>query len=636
MKTKSTFFGLVLLAYFLFPTHAALAQEKPNILWITIEDTSPQFIGCYGNRDARTPVIDRLAEEGVRFTNAFSTGTVCSPSRSAIITGVPTYKLGTGHHRSQVAVPEAIKGFPYFLKQVGYYTSNNAKTDYNVADAKEFIAEAWHESSDTAGWWDKQKGQPFFAVFNFAESHQSRTMTWPFDQYIDKVHDQLPQSQRIADDAFKMPPIYRDSPEMRKQMARVYNSIALTDFRIGQLLDRLENDGLRDDTIIFFYADHGEGMPRGKTNGIDYGYRVPFIIWFPEKYQRLNPWKSGGTVEELVNFENLAPTVLSLAGADIPDYMEGRAVLGKKRAPSPDHLLLSSDRADNGPDMVRTVTDGRYVYSRNYMPFLPQMRYIRYMEIADIVKQIRSDHKNGLLDSLQNSLLTERPPEFLFDIKADPWETKNLVDSPEHREILRSMRQRLDAGLEEARDVHFLPEYELGEIHKTTTPYAFREDASRYPFKEIYAAASLSGKRDASTLRKQVQLLKSENPIVRYWAVTGLQSHPKEHIKSIQKNIKTAMSDAYPPVAVLASALAYKYFGNKEAERSLKQFCKNDNMHLALLALNSILYFEEKKPFLETVREVHGMPDRNYNVKAACMDYLGILGLVENTAKTEN
>jgi len=612
----------------------AYGQEKPNILWVTIEDTSPQFIGCYGNPDAKTPVIDQLAKEGIRFTNAFSTGTVCSPSRSAIITGVPTFKMGTGHHRSQVSVPDFIKGFPYFLKKAGYYTSNNFKTDYNVANEKQFVDEAWHESSDSAGWWNKASDQPFFSIFTFPESHQSRTMSWPFDQYEKEVWNQLPEADRIADDAFKMPLIYKDSPEMRKQMARVYNSIALTDIRIGKLLQRLEEDDLRDDTIIFFYADHGEGMPRGKTNGIDYGYRVPFIIWFPEKYRQLNPWRaSNGTVDELVNFESLAPTVLGLAGADVPDYYKGRALLGDYRKPAADFLLLSSDRADNGPDLVRTITDGRYVYSRNFMPFLPQLRYIRYLEISEIVKQIRSDHKNGRLDSLQRSLLTERPPEFLFDIQKDQWETENLIDSSAHQGILQEMRKQLDSELKKAKDVHFLPEYELGEIQKTTTPYEFRQDASRYPFDAIFAAASLSGKQDASALKEQLQLLKNKNPIVRYWAITGLKSHPKKHINPIRNELEKAMSDLYPPVAVLSSAMVYDYFNDKEAERRLKQYCKSDNMHLALLAFNNILYFEDKSPFLETVKEVRGLPDRNYNVKAACMDYLGVMGLTPNLAE---
>ena len=258
----------------LFIVSSFSAQEKPNILWITIEDTSPQFIGCYGNKNASTPNIDKLAKEGIRFTNAFSTGTVCSPSRSAIITGIPTYKMGTGNHRSNYTIPKYIKGFPYFLKQEGYYTSNNVKTDYNIANEKDFINESWDESSNKATWSGrKDKNQPFFSVFNYAASHQSRTMSMPFAWYKKYVWDYLPKEDRIEDDAFEMPPFYKDTPEMRKQFARVYNSIKLTDNRIGKLLKKLEDDGLTENTIIFFYADHGEGMPRGKTNGINYGYK---------------------------------------------------------------------------------------------------------------------------------------------------------------------------------------------------------------------------------------------------------------------------------------------------------------------------------------------------------------------------
>jgi len=392
--------------------NVSFAQQKPNILWITIEDTSPQFIGCYGNSNAHTPVIDRLAEEGIRFTNAFSTGTVCSPSRTAIITGVKTYKTGTGNHRSKYPVPAFIKGFPYYLQQLGYYTTNNAKTDYNVADEKEFIAEAWNESSGKAGWWNRKPGQPFFAVFNYNESHQSRTMTETYNWYVENVYTQLLPNERIGDNDFEMPPFYLDSPEMRKQFARVYNSIKLTDNKIGELLARLEKDKLKDSTIIFFYADHGEGMPRGKTNGINYGYRVPFIIWFPEMYKHLSPWRKAGAVsDELIDFTDLAPTLISLAGGEIPKHIEGRPMLGKKRSKPVEYLFLSSDRSDNGIDMVRTVTDGKYVYSRNFLPFINEARYIRYMEIGEIKQQMRKDLAENKLNPLQKSLFETQQDE---------------------------------------------------------------------------------------------------------------------------------------------------------------------------------------------------------------------------------
>ena len=506
-------------------------QPKPNILWITIEDTSPQFIGCYGNEDASTPVIDKLAEEGIRFTNAFSTGSVCSPSRTAIITGVKTYKTGTGNHRSKYPVPEFMKGFPYYLQQQGYYTSNNVKTDYNVRGEKEFINEAWNESSEEAGWWDRQAGQPFFSVINFVESHQSRTMTMTYEWYLENVFNHLSPEERIGENEFEMPPFYRDSPEMRKQFARVYNAIKLTDNRIGELLDRLENDNLKDSTIIFFYADHGEGMPRGKTNGINYGYRVPFIIWFPEMYKHLSPWGTSGVVtDELVDFSDLAPTLISLAGGEIPEHMSGRAYLGKKRSEPVNYLHLSSDRSDNGIDMVRTVTDGRFVYSRNYLPFIYEARYIRYMEIGEIKQQMRTDLAEGRLNPLQKSLFEQRAAEFLFDIENDLWETSNLANNPEYKTVLEKMRQQLKAEVLQSRDVMFLPEYEIELLSDSTTAFEFRLDTEKYPLEEIYEAASLAGFRNKEIAEKQIELLSHQNPVIRYWGIVGLRSQDTKRL----------------------------------------------------------------------------------------------------------
>lgn len=621
----------LLFSLFLFFSVLVNSQPKPNILWITIEDSSPQFFGCYGNKDASTPVIDKLADEGVRFINAFSTGTVCSPSRTAIITGIKTYKSGTGNHRSKYPVPDYIKGFPFYLKTQGYYATNNQKTDYNVAGEKEFINEAWSESSGKAGWWNRKPGQPFFAVFNYNESHQSRTMTNTYEWYVKNVYNELSTDERIDDNEFEMPPIYRDSPEMRKQFARVYNSIKLTDKRIGQLLARLEKDNLKDSTIIFFYADHGEGMPRGKTNGINYGYRVPFIIWFPEMYKHLSPWGTAGVVsDELIDFTDLAPTLISLAEGEIPELMKGRPMLGKKRSKPVDHLFLSSDRSDNGIDMVRTVTDGKYVYSRNYLPFIPEARYIRYMEIGDIKQQMRKNLVEDKLNPLQKSLFEDRPAEFLFDIENDLWETKNLAGEPKFKAVLEKMRNLQKEEILKSRDVMFLPEYEIASLSKSTTAYEFRLDKVKYPLEKIYEAANLAGFRGKDAVAKQAELLGSSNEFIRYWAILGLRSQSAEDLKSISKNIVKAMVDIYPPVAVTASAIAYEMFSNKTAEENLKKFCADKNLHISLMAINYLLYTKNKEPFVETVRKVHEMSDRDYNVKAACMDFLGSLALVPN------
>lgn len=594
----------------------ALAQPKPNILWITMEDTSPHFIGCYGNKEASTPVIDKLASEGVRFTNSFSTGTVCSASRSAIITGVHTFKMGTGHHRSNYSIPAFIKGFPYFLKQEGYYVSNNSKTDYNVANMRDFVKEAWNESSATATWKKRQSGQAFFSVFNFTESHQSRTMSQSYDWYVENVFDHIPADQRIADEAFDMPPFYNDTPEMRKHFARVYNSIKLADIRIGHLLEELEKDNLRDSTIIFLYADHGEGIPRGKTNGINLGYRVPFVVWFPEMYKHLSPWgKAGIVTDELIDFKDLAPTILSLAGAEIPEHMVGRVLIGEDRSPMADHLVLSADRADNGPDLVRSITDGRFMYSHNYLPYIPTMRSIRYIEIGEITQEMRSDLTKGNLDPLQKSLFDVRPTEYLYDIENDLWETNNLANHPDYKEVLEKMRQQLDESIVNNRDVHFVPEYEIALISEKSNAYEFRLTDDNYPIKEVYAAAALSGKRSAEVTKKQIELLQADNRFVRYWAILGLCSQQLIDLAPYSAEITKAMADDYPPVAVLASSLACQYFNDKQAEEQMIAYCKSDHNELAHLAINQLLYHKEIEPFKEAVLEAYNDADRNYAVR---------------------
>ena len=646
---------LVGLMVFVGYSTIGVAQEKPNILWLTFEDTSPQFIGCYGDENAETPVMDKMAEGGVRFTNAFSTGTVCSPSRSTIITGVPTYKMGSGNHRSNFPIPEFIKGFPEYLREAGYYVTNNYKTDYNIAGMDTFVAETWDESSGKAGWWNREGDQPFFSVFNIPDSHQSRTMSMSYEWYEknvlaylepekknDKGDDReirqdielkipaqkefsgLHEKKIIGDTAFAMPPIYRDSEAMRKQMARVYNSIKLTDMKMGDLLQRLQEDGLLEETIVFIFSDHGEGMPRAKTNGIGLGYRVPFIVWFPEKYKHLSPWGTSGVVsDELIDFEDLAPSILYVAGVEVPEYMSGRALLEKDREPAPDYTYLSTDRADNGPDMVRTITDGRYVYSRNFMPFFPEVKYIRYIDIGEITQQMRKDYKAGKLNELQESMFEKKPLEVLYDLKSDPWETNNLAKEPEYQEMMEQMRERLEKKIMDDRDVHFLPEYELGEISETTTPYEFRKNEEKYPLKNILETANLVGKSGKVVEKKLFQDLNDENSYVRYWASMGLYAIKSDLGQNELKKIKAALGDDYPPVQINLAASLYAQTEDKEAERVLKEFILSQNEHLALSAINYTLYLENRSAFIPDINKVYDS-EVGYKTKAAAEDFLDL------------
>ena len=509
------------------------------------------------------------------------------------------------------------------MQKEGYYTTNNSKTDYNILNEKDFIKEAWNESSDKAGWWNRKPGQPFFAVFNFMESHQSRTMTESYDWYIKKVIDALPLKDRIGDNEFEMPPFYNNSPEMRKQFARVYNSIKLMDNRVGELLEKLAKDHLRDSTIIFFFADHGEGEPRGKTNGINLSYRVPFVIWIPEIYKELSPWgKSGVVTDELIDFHDLAPTLISLVGGKVPEYLKGRILMGENRSKQTDHLILSTDRSDNGIDLVRSVTNGKYIYSRNFMPFMPELRYIQYMEIGEIKQQMRKDLADKKLNQLQRSLFEDRPTEFLYDIKNDLWETKNLVNDKAYKSILDKMRNQLKDEMLQSRDIMLLPEYEIAIISKTKPPYEYRLDDKNFPITEIYKAAELSGIRSAEVAKQQISLLKDSNKIVRFWAIMGLRSQPSALLKPYSKQLLKSIEDIYPPVAVTASAVYYQQFKSKLAEDNLKKFCISENPEISLMTINLLIYEKNKQPFVETIQSVQKLRRGNRPIPEACEDFL--------------
>lgn len=590
------------LLYLLFIS-STYAQDKPNIVWFTFEDTSPAFLGCYGNKNAKTPIMDFFAREGVRMNRAFSTGSVCSPSRTALITGLKTYVTGTGNHRSKYPLPDFIKGFPKFLRDAGYYTSNNAKTDYNVENENDFILEAWNESSSTAGWWKREKDQPFFAVFNSNSSHQSRTMTWPFEEYKKEIWDPLPEDLKTKDDAFPMPPFYLDSPEMRKEMARVYNSLTKSNLEFQELFERLKREGLLENTIIFCFADHGEGMPRMKTNGIALGHQVPFTIWFPEKWKHLSPWGTGNKeCNELIDFTDLAPTVLSLAGTSIPEYMQGRILLGKNRKKEPTKLHLSTDRSDESYDLTRTIIQGNYAYSRIYLPFIPELRYLKYMDIGEITKIIRQDSKSGNLNKTQSFLTRKRPVEFLFDLENDPWEINNLADQQEYLPLLEKFRKDLKDEILIAKDIHFLPELEFAEVSEKGNLFTYRN--SNYPIENIYAMAELCGFLEKKVLNQQISGLTYKNKFVRYWALMGLKVYSAKELEAEKTLIKKCLKDEYVLNRILAASILYEHEEEFEAKNILEKEVLSEKDQVANFALQQILYMKNGMHFKQIIEEL--------------------------------
>jgi arylsulfatase A-like enzyme len=432
----------------------------PNILWITCEDMSPH-LGCYGDPVARTPSLDMLASEGIRYTNAFSVSGVCAPSRSALITGMYSTTIGSMHMRTmtrtsaidkitdpellaiptyEAVPPKEVKCFTEFLRAIGYYCSNNSKEDYQFKKP----VTAWDESSTRAHWRNRKPGQPFFAVFNFTVTHESQVWSRAGDTLIT-------DPARVV-----VPPYYPDSPVIRKDIARHYDNIALMDAQVRDILDQLEVDGLKDSTIVFFFSDHGDGLPRAKRWIYDSGIKVPLIIKYPDL------WQAGIVTDELVSFIDFAPTVLSLAGIQIPDYMQGKAFTGSQKAESREYIFAAKDRMDPAMDNIRAVRDKRYKYIRNYMPDRPYVQFLPYRDQMDLMQELFRYEKEGKLDNVQALWFRKtKPIEELYDAWEDPYEVNNLANDPKYYRVLERLRNEHLKWKVETNDWGLIPERQL-------------------------------------------------------------------------------------------------------------------------------------------------------------------------------
>jgi uncharacterized sulfatase len=465
--------------------------ERPNILWITCEDISPH-IGCYGDAYAITPNLDRLASQGVRYTRAFATASVCTPARSCLITGVYANSLGTQHLRGPVPRPQHVRCFTEYLREAGYYCSNNAKEDYNFVTPKT----AWDESSKQAHWRKRKPGQPFFSVFNFFTTHQSQIRYC--EEEFAKVTSELAPDERHDPMRAPLPPYYPDTPIVRRNMAQLYTQITKMDKQAGELLEQLEEDGLADNTIVFFYSDHGDGLPRHKRWIHDSGIRVPLIIRFGAKYRHLAPAEPGAAVGRLVSFVDFAPTVLSLPGLKIPSHMQGRAFLGSQAGAPRQYVFAARDRVDEVYECSRAVRDERYEYIRNYMPHRPRMPHSTYSEITPIRQELHRLAAEGRLKGTANWLMSpDKPTEELYDTQADPHEVHNLAESPQHGDTLKRMRAVLQSWMIEIRDTGLLPEAQMHLRCGDRPPYEMARDANAFDVRRILGAAELVGKGSA-------------------------------------------------------------------------------------------------------------------------------------------
>ncbi len=502
---------------------SASAEDRPNLLWITAEDMSPT-LGCYGDDYATTPNLDRFAKESVRYTRAFATAPVCSPSRSALITGCYAPSLGTQQMRSAFPLPGEMTGFPSVLrKQLGYYTTNNVKTDYNTANWEAIIAESWDESSPDAHWRKREdESRPFFSIFNLMTSHQSRTMVWPREKFVEEVQTKLSATEVHDPDAVPLPPYYPDTPVIRRELARYYDCVTVMDQEVGEILRQLEADGLAGDTIVFFYSDHGSGMPRHKRALLDSGMRVPLMIRFPEKWRHLAPAEAGETIDRLVSFVDFGPTVLSLLGAEIPGFMQGKPFLGEQATEPREFVFGHRDRVDEVRDLARSVRDGRYLYIRNYFPHRGYNQPTAWPDLGEIRHEFyRLTDPERMTPPQWHFAGPRRPVEELYDCEADPQNLKNLVHSSvSQREVLDRMRSALREHLRETKDVGFLPESLAWQVFADTTPWEGAR-AGVVDLESLYEAAERVGTTGEAAF---LENLRSDQPGVRYWGALGLSA----------------------------------------------------------------------------------------------------------------
>ena len=551
-RTSYPFLGCLVAVAATSATVAAPSQVlRPNVLWITCEDTSPT-LGCYGDRYARTPHLDRLASQGVRWSRAFATASVCAPARSCLITGMYAASLGTQNLRSTFPVPAAIKGFPTYLRQAGYFTSNNVKTDYNLANEAAFIRESWDRCDSQAHWRQRRPGQPFFSVFNIMDTHQSRSNVWSFEQFEKEIGSKLAPAERHDPAKAIVPPYYPDTPLVRRTLARCYDCITAMDKEAGRLLAQLDEDGLADDTIVFFYGDGGVGMPRGKRTNYDTGLRVPLIIRFPEKFRNLAPLPAGAMSDRLVSFVDFAPTVLSLAGLSAPEYMQGQAFLGPKAGTPRQYVYGARDRVDEAFDVSRSVRDARWLYVRNYMPHLSWMQPEGFSDQSLMRRELVELAAHKKLNAAQWTYAAPtRPLEELFDTDADPCQLHNLAASSAHQETLERMRRQLRQWLLEVRDVGFLAEHDVSTRSRGQPPFTWARGEGNYPLERVLAAADLVGR--PASLRQQMALLGDTDSGVRSWAAVGLRAAGECAAEARPALIK-ALDDASASVRIQAAA----------------------------------------------------------------------------------
>ena len=594
-------------------------SEQPNIVWISCEDISPH-LGCYGDPHAITPNLDKLAQEGTRYTNAFTTAGVCAPCRSAIITGMYQNSIGTHHMRCNATLPTWLKPFPVYLREAGYYCTNNSKTDYQFS--KPAKKEIWDICGAKGHWKNRpQKSQPFFAVFNFTGCHESGIASE--SKYMSVTEDLLPSQRQNPKELTTLPPYYPDTTITREDWKRNYELITAMDAWAGDLIQQLKDAGEYDNTIIIYWSDHGVGLPRAKRWLYDSGTHIPLIIRVPEKFQKSLDISSLATDNQLISAVDFAPTVLNIAGIDPPSYLQGRAFLGLHLSPPRKFVYGARDRMDERYDIIRTVRGPQYRYIRNFEPLKPYYQYMNTPEKGATMQEIRKKEASGQLDPVMALFSAhEKPVEELYDTHADPFEIHNLADDPAFSQRLSEMRHALSKWQNEIGDVGLIPEAEIEILEQDAgSRFAILQSTTKNSSTEkrlaLLVDIATSASEGPAGIPKLLDALQNEDASIRYWAATGIGNIGPAATSTL-KRVVESLNDPSPSVRIAAARAVAKLGSPEEALPVLEAELQSDHQWGRLAAAIVLDEMdEEARPALPSLQQALLNQPNKYIVRVA-------------------
>ena len=548
--------------------------KKPNILWLVSEDNTDTWLGCYGNKYANTPNLDKLAKEGFLYKNAFASAPVCAASRSTWITGINAISMGTHNMRSRYPIPHnKISYYPDILRKNGYFCGNFTKTDYNIGGRKD--SDCWDEAK-TLDWDRLKKNQPFFQVINCGASHESQAK-----RHLDKV--------RHSTDKVKLAAYHPDIPGVRLNYARYYDCIENMDTFIGKQLEALDAAGLADDTIVIYCSDHGGVLPRSKRFLFESGIHAPLIIRIPKKFKNIWPAKEiNSKIDRLVSFVDMPKTWISLAGGTPPSTMQGTIFLGDKTEPEKEYHFAFRGRMDERYDNQRAIRDKRYLYIRNYMPYVPWGQKLEYMWEIPMTQDWDNYNKARKTNAITGRFFKVKNTDELYDVVKDPDNVNNLIASPEYAPVIKKMRKALRQWQEKIYDAGLMPETDINRRAKKNnmTVYELVRNKDLYNLEEYLKISDMALEKNPDNLYYLLEALKSDDCAVRYWAVVGcllLADEPEV----TEQVIKPLLKDESQEVRAMAAWVLVKKGDKEDGFNCLISMIKNKSY--AILSVLNIL-----------------------------------------------